>query len=239
MSLPVIATPKFELTLPSTGKKYKYRPFLVKEEKVLLIALESGNTIDIINAVKEVIISCVIGIKIGELSTFDLEYVFLRLREKSISDIVSLIVKHPDGKNSKGEKCDESKTFEIKLSDVNVTFNEKNSKKIQLTDDVGVVMKYPSFDSTNISDDLTTDAIFKVIQESIDYIYDKENTYPAKEHKPEEIKAFIESLSHKQMELIEEFFTTMPKVEYTINWKCDKCGCEETITLSGLNDFFM
>lgn len=239
MQLPVIATPKFELTLPSNGKKYKYRPFLVKEEKILLIALEGEDPNEIINAIKDIIDACIIGIKVSEMSVFDLEYVFLRLREKSISDVVNVIMRHPNNINTKNEECENNKEFVVKLSDVNIKFNKNNNKKIQLTDDIGIVMKYPGIDLIDEVMNFNMDNAFSIIQKCIDFIYDKENTYPINEYKEEDVQTFIESLTHNQMEKIEEFFATLPKMEYEIKWVCEKCGCEEKIILSGLNDFFM
>lgn len=235
MALPVIATPKFELTLPSTGKKYKYRPFLVKEEKVLLIALEGGNPKEILSAVKDIISTCVEKIKIDDLTIFDVEYVFLRLREKSIGEVISINVRHTEF-----TECDNQQEVEVSLKDVNVIFDKENEKKIQLTDTVGMVLKYPSITLIDtITDSEDSDYTFSVLEKCIDYIYDNETVYPINEYKKEEVEQFIDSLSHSHMEKIDKFFSTLPKMEHTVTWKCNKCGKEEKITLSGLNDFFI
>lgn len=235
MALPVIATPKFELKLPSTGKKYKYRPFLVKEEKILLIALEGGNSEEILSAVKDIVSACVDSIKIDELTIFDLEYLFLRLREKSISDVITINVRHQDE-----GKCDNTQEIEVNLKDIQVVFDDKNQKKIQLTDTVGMVLKYPNISiMDSLDDDTDSDYALSILENCIDYIYDDEIVYPAKDYKKEELKQFIESLSHSHMEKIDQFFTTLPKLEHIVTWKCNKCGKEETLTLRGLNDFFI
>lgn len=239
MALPVIAAPIFELTLPSTGKKYKYRPFLVKEEKVLLIALEGGDNDEITNAVKHIIGTCVSKINVEELSLFDLEYIFLKLREKSIGDSISLIVKHPAGYNSKGEECKVAQEVTVSLSDVEIKKEKDHTKKVQLTDSIGIVFKYPSVSMIRDFGEFNNENAFRLIEKCIDYIYDDENTFPASDYKTEEIKEFIDSLSHQQFAKIEKFFDTMPTLEYELKWKCEKCGCEETLTLSGLNDFFI
>lgn len=236
MTLPVLETPKFELTLPSTGKKYKYRPFLVKEEKVLLIALEGENANEILSAVKDIVSVCVEKIKIDDLTIFDLEYLFLRLREKSIGESIVLNVKHQIDAG-----CDNTQELEINLKNVNVVFDDKNEKKIQLTDSVGMMLKYPSINIMDMLTDSETDSDYalSVLENCIDYIYDEEKVYPTKDYKREEIQQFIDSLSHSHMEKIDLFFSTLPKLEYTATWKCNKCGKEESIILSGLNDFFI
>lgn len=241
MALPVIATPKFELTLPSTGKKYKYRPFLVKEEKVLLIALEGENPKEILTAVKDIVSACVEKINIEDLTIFDLEYLFLKLREKSISDIITMNVKHESQTNIKGEYCENVQEVKVNLKDINVVFNEKNEKKIQLTDSVGLVLKYPNVDLMEEFTDSEgeNEVGFAILEKCIDYIYDKETVYPASEYTSEDLNKFIESLSHSHMEKIEEFFSTLPKLEHKVTWKCSKCGEEETIVLNGLGDFFI
>ena len=236
MTLPVISVPKFELTLPSTGKKYKYRPFLVKEEKILLIALEGGNAREILSAVKDLVSTCVEKIKIEDLTIFDLEYVFLRLREKSIGDIIKINLRHQNS-----TECENTQVVEVNLNEVGVIFSDKNEKKIQLTDNVGMVLKYPSITIMDkLSDDSNeSDYAMEILENCIDYIYDADKIYPSKDYKKEEIHQFIDSLSHQHMEKIDNFFTTLPKLEHKVTWKCEKCGKEETITLSGLSDFFI
>lgn len=239
MSLPVIATPQYDLTLPSTGKKYKFRPFLVKEEKILLMALEGEDHTEIINAVKQIIKACVSKIDVEQISTFDLEYIFLKLREKSISDVIELNVRHIDGINSKGEECANTQEIKVNLSDIEVITEKNHSKKIQLTDTIGIMMKYPTITMIEDMGSFDNENAFRLIEKCIDFIFDEENNYSLSDYSKEEIKAFIDSLSHQQFAKIEEFFDTMPRVEHTIKWKCNKCGSEETLVLSGLSDFFI
>lgn len=238
MALPVIATPSFELTLPSTGKKYKYRPFLVKEEKILLIALEGGDSGEIINAIRDIVKVCVTGIDIDTIAIFDLEYIFLKLREKSISDVITLYVKHINNTNSKGDECESTQEISINLADVKIKTNPEHNKKIQLTDTIGVMMKYPIISLISDVGDFNSKTAFSIIEKCVDYIYDEDKTYPASECGPGEIMTFIEGLSHTQMASIEKFFETLPKVTHEAKWICKKCGVEETLVLSGLNDFF-
>jgi hypothetical protein len=238
MSLPVIATPLYELVLPSTGKKYKYRPFLVKEEKILLMALEGGNTNEIINAITEIIKVCVKGIDTEKIAIFDLEYIFLRLREKSIGEEISLYVRHINGINSKGVGCDQSQEIKVNLTGVDILKDPEHKNKIQLTDSIGVVMKYPTIALMEEVGEFNASSAFSIIERCIDYIYDNDKTYPVSECGPNELKEFIDSLSHTQFEKIEKFFSTLPKLRHESKWICKKCGVEETIVLEGLNDFF-
>lgn len=240
MALPVIATPKYELTLPSSKKKYKYRPFLAKEEKILLIAMEGGSEKEIIDAIKGIITDCVDGLNADNLPMFDLEYVFLKLREKSIGDVVTFYTQHKNGKNSNGEECDGSGEVKVDLVDVKIVFDPKHSNKIMLDDKVGVVMKYPTIEMAEGMDGAKDDAesIFGVIKNSIDYIYDSENVYNLSEYSSEEVDVFIDSMTHGQLEKIQEFFTTMPKLSHTVKWKCEKCGVVEEIVIEGLSNFF-
>lgn len=241
MALPVIATPKYELTLPSTKKKYKYRPFLAKEEKILLMAMEGVDEKEIVEAIKTIIRSCVDGLDADNLPLFDLEYVFLKLREKSIGDVITFNTQHKNGINSKGEECDGHGQVELNLADVRVIFEKEHSNKIKLDDNIGIVMKYPTVETAeSMSNDASeSDLVFDTIKQLIDYIYDAENVYRIEDHTKEEVDQFIDSLTHSQLEKIERFFETMPKVKHTVKWKCEKCGVEEDIVIEGLSNFFM
>ena len=238
MALPILSTPKYELTLPSTGKKYKYRPFLVKEEKILLMALEGQDPVEIMNAVKEIIKVCVTGLDVEAIAIFDLEYIFLRLREKSIGDEILLYVQHINEINSKGEECSQKQQIKIDLGDVNIKTDPEHNKKIELTDTIGVVMKYPTFSMISKMKEMSSDTAFEILEKCIDYIYDADKTYPSAECSPGELGFFLESLSHSQMEKIEKFFETQPKLYHEAKWVCKKCGVEETLVLQGLTDFF-
>ena len=236
MSLPVIVAPKFKLILPSTGKSYTYRPFLVKEEKILLIALESGSVEDMIAAIKDIIKACVTDIDVDTLAIFDLEYIFLRLREKSIGENIKMLVHHINNINSKEEPCDHVQEITIKLPEVDAIKDPKHSKKIQLTDDIGVVMKYPTPNLIELMNE--DDKIISVIENCIESIYDADTVYPTNEALPGEVSEFVGNLSHQQLEMIQEFFITSPVIKHEVKWICSKCKSEESITLEGLEDFF-
>lgn len=242
MALPVLTTPKFELTLPSTKKKYKFRPFLAKEEKVLLIAMQSEEQSDIVNAIKDIIKSCVEGLDINNLPMFDLEYIFLKLREKSIGDTITFYARHVDGKNSDGVECDNTQEIKLDLNNVKVIFPEGHTSKIDLDGNVGVAMKYPSIELSEAFekiDEEDPDMAFNMIIKSIDYIYDQENVYPVSDYTESDLNEFIDSMSHNQLEKIQGFFETMPKLSHTLTWKCSKCGKEETVVIEGLSNFFI
>jgi hypothetical protein len=235
MALPVLNTPKFELTLPSTKKKYKYRPFLAKEEKVLLIAMEGGDDKEIVNAIKDIISVCVEKIDVESLPLFDIEYVFLKLREKSIGDTIIFYVKHQDPTS----ECKHRQEVKINLSDVNVYFDEEHTNKIQLDSKIGLVLKYPTMSLAEEIESMDTDnvdSVFNMIKKSIDYVYDAENTYT--DFTPKELDDFIGSWSHTQLEAVNKFFETMPMLKYDIVWKCEKCGKEETVSIEGISNFF-
>jgi hypothetical protein len=241
MALPILAAPKFELVLPSTKKKYKYRPFLAKEEKNLLIALEGGEQNEILTIVKDIINNCVENIDVEKIPMFDLEYIFLKLRSKSIGDKISFYVKHKDDTNIKGETCDHRELIEISISDVEVSFDESHTNKIMLNDKIGVCMKYPTIEMVEKFDNLEDNSAkaFDMIKECIDYIYDAEKVYPLAEETEESVNKFIDSLTHSQLEKIQNFFITMPKLTHTVNWKCSKCDTDDTLGLEGINSFFI
>ena len=194
MALPTIAVPEYTLILPSTGKELKYRPFLVKEEKILLIAMESEEEKDIINAIKNIINNCVFSeLNVDNMPMFDLEYIFLQLRGKSKGEKIDLKYECP--------KCNKNIPVSINIDDIKVIKNKDNNLKIKFNDNLGVKMKYPSLqlqnDLSSMKEEKSgeTETIFRSIVKSIDYIYDNENTYPAKDHTEKELSDFIESLT--------------------------------------------
>ena len=249
MGLPKIAVPEYSLTLPSTGEELKYRPFLVKEEKLLLIAMESEDEKQIMDATKNVIRNCVFSdINIDSLPIFDIEYIFLWLRGRSKGEEIELKYNCPTCKG-------EIPVF-FNIEDVNVKKDDKHTNKILLTDDLGVCLKYPDMklqekiDNINHDDNKQIEIIFKTILLSIDYLYDDEKTYPAKDHTSDEMQEFLESLSDDQFQKIAKFFETMPKLKHDVKLECknkvkgegkkkDKeCGYKEDMTLEGLQSFF-
>lgn len=245
MALPKIQAPIFELTLPSTGQQVKYRPFLVKEQKILLMALESKEAPEMLRAIKQIITNCSIDeIKVDNLPMFDLEYFFLRLRAKSIGEEVELALSHYDNINKNGDTCEHKTKYTINLMEVEVEKDESHTTKIVLDEDsgVGIVLKYPTIaladKMQNANNKNQMDAIVDIVTQSIDYIFDNENTYPAKEQTKQELTDFINNLSQEQFAKLNNFFNTMPKLRQTIRWECEKCGTRDSITLEGMANFF-
>ena len=236
MALPKINTPTYELEVPSTDEKIKYRPFLVKEEKILLIAMESGKNEDIINAVKEIVIACTFNkIDLGNMPMFDVEYIFLNIRAKSVGEVSKLKLICPDDNKT-------TVSVEVDLSKVQVQVDEEHTNKIELSDEMGIIMKYPSIDSfskTGVTE-ITASNMLDVIGSCILQIYDKggEEVFEAKDQTKKELVEFIEQLSSKQFADIQAFFDTMPKLKHTIKVKNPKTKKESNIILNGLSDFF-
>ena len=236
MALPKLNTPTYELEVPSTDEKIKYRPFLVKEEKILLMALESGKNADIIQAVKDIVSECTFGkIDLGTMPMFDIEYIFLNIRAKSVGEISKLKLLCPDDKKTYVDT-------EINLSEVQVQVEEGHTNKIELTDDMGMIMTYPTIDSfteTGIQN-VNASNMLDVISVCILQIYEKngEKVYQAKDQTKKELIEFIEQLNTKQFKKLQKFFDTMPRLKHTIKVKNPKTKKSSDITLSGLNDFF-
>ena len=231
MALPKVATPKYSLKLPSDGRMIQYRPFLVKEEKILLMAVESENEKEIIEAVKTIIGNCLEteGVDINDLPVFDIEYLFLNLRSKSVGETVKLKLKC--------EKCENECLVGVNLSEVDITKTEGHDTKIQLTNEIGIIMKYPTFGIAE-TPDVKSNPI-KVVNLCIDKIYDSKSVYGAKDSTDEELDEFIDSLSHEQFQKIQGFFETMPKMKKEIKFKCDKCEDDNSIVVESLQDFFV
>ena len=247
MALPVLNAPTHELTLTSTGETIQFRPFLVKEEKILLMALESGDDKEMMRATKQIISNCVTEeIDIEKLPIFDIQYIFLKLRGQSIGDVVTLRFKHRDEKNEKGEVCDHIQEVNVDLSKIKPEPIEGHEKKIQLSDNIGVVMKYPQLDTfQKISNydfenktNNTFDAIFDIMSDSLEMIYQDDEVFYKDDHTNEEIMEFFGSLNTKQFEKIRTFFTTMPYLRHEFDYTCEKCGCKEHVVLNGIEDFF-
>ncbi len=238
MPLPKISTPTYELTIPSTGKKIKYRPFLVKEEKVLIIAMESEDMNTIASAVTDVIKSCIItrGIKVEDLSTFDIEYLFLNIRGKSVGEEVEVLITCPDDNTTKVPTI-------IALDEIQVIFDEKHSKDIKLDDTLTMRLKYPSmeeFIKSNFAlSDISVDDTFEIVMSCIEQIYNEEESWSIKDCTKKELKEFVEQLSSKQFKQIENFFETMPKLSHTITVTNPNTGVENDVVLEGLASFFV
>ena len=239
MPLPRIATPIYELEIPSLKKKIRYRPFLVKEEKILIIALESEDSKQIANAVKTVISNCILskGIKVEDLSTFDIEYLFLNIRGKSVGETVDVLITCPDDETTQVP-------MSINLDEINVEENPKHSRDIKLDDTLTLRMRYPSmtefiknnFDS---GDGVSVDDTFDLIVSCIDQIYSEEESWVAKDSTKKELLEFVEQLSSKQFKEVEKFFETMPKLSHTIKIKNPNTDVESEVVLEGLSAFFV
>ena len=238
MALPRIDVPIYELVIPSTDEKIKFRPFLVKEEKVLLIAMESGKSEDMLQSVKDIVNECTFQkLKLGEMPMFDVEYLFLNIRAKSVGEVSKLKVLCQDDMETYA-------TVEINLNEVNVQVDgELHSNKIELTDEMGVIMKYPTIDSftKNGIQNITAANMINVIASCVEQIYDKkgEEVYDSKDSTQAEIIDFVEQLNTTQFQEVQAFFDTMPRLQHTITVKNPKTKVESEVTLTGLNDFFV
>tara|TARA_B100000401_G_scaffold4634_1_gene2922 strand:+ start:1304 stop:2020 length:717 start_codon:yes stop_codon:yes gene_type:complete len=237
MPLPKITTSEYELELPSNGKTVKYRPFLVREEKILILALESANQKEITNAVKQVIKECVLtkGIKIEQLPAFDIEYLFLNIRGKSVGESIDLLVTcGDDGETEVG--------VTVPIADIQVVKSEEHTKDIEIGDGWTVKMKYPSlsqFIETNFTESAdTVEKSFQVIASCIDIVYNKDDMFAAADCTKKELKEWVESLTSQQFQKIEKFFETMPKLTHTLKVINPKTRKENTVVLEGLTDFF-
>ena len=240
MPLPTITTPTYELNLPSTGKKIKYRPFLVKEEKILILALETRDQNQITNAVKDVLKKCVItrGIKIDDLPTFEIVYLFLNIRAKSIGEDINMIVTCPDDRKTEVDVT-------VYVDEIKVIKSKEHVKDITLDKDMTLRMKYPSlnqFIETNFDTEeesqTTVDKTFQLIADCMDTVYTKEDAWDSKDYSPNERLEFIEQLSSKQFKQVEKFFATMPKLSHTIEVTNPNTKKKSSIVLEGLADFF-
>ena len=233
MALPKLASAKYELTLPSTGERIEFRPFLVKEEKALMLAQQSGKDSDIMRALKDVINACTFDkVKAETLPTFDLEYMFINLRAKSVGEVVDLNVTCPDdGTTTVAVKVD--------LMQIQCVKEVGHDNNIKITDEVGMIMDYPKVDSIkSLSGDDEIEAMFDVVKACIRQIYDSENVYEKTDMEKSELDEFVESMSHEQFEKVQEFFNTMPKVKHPIKVKNPNTGVESEVVLEGMQDFF-
>ena len=236
MALPKIETPTYELTLPSQDIKVKYRPFLVKEEKILLMALESQKSDEIFQATKQIVSSCTFdALKVEELPTFDLEYIFLQIRAKSVGETTKFKVLCPDDKKTYAD-------VEVDLTKVNVEVDDKHTNKLIVDEkrNLGVVLKYPTMNvlKSGTMENPTTEQIFDVLTECVDHIYEGDKIYPSKDSTPQEIKEFFESLSQDAFSKIKVFFDTMPRLRHELEITNPVTNVKSKVVLSGLNDFF-
>ena len=243
--LPKIDVPLYEITLPLLKKKVKFRPFLVKEEKILLMAAESDDQDAILLAVKQIINNCCVSdIDIEDLPILDFEYLFMHLRARSVGEVVDLHYKCNNTISGEGEdekKCNALVKLSFNALEIEPEISDVNNK-IQLTSNLGVVLKYPNFkniqDIVEMKNLSPTDLVSKTIISSIDFVYDNESMYYAKDTPEEELMDFIDSLTREQFGKIQEFFDTIPKLKKQIKFTCQKCDYEEEVLLEGIQSFF-
>ena len=238
MPLPQISTPTYELVIPSSKKKVKFRPFLVKEEKILILAMESEDPKQIANAVKDVIGSCILskGIRVDKLSTFDIEYIFLNIRGKSVGEDIEIMVTCPDDEKTQVPTV-------IHLDEIKVHIDKEHSPDIKLDDTYTMRMKYPSlneFVKTNLSSggDLAIDDTFDLIASCVDQVYSEEESWAGSDCTKKELSDFVGSLNSKQFKDVEKFFDTMPKLSHKVKVKNPNTDVESEIVLEGLQSFF-
>ena len=240
MPLPKINTPTFELVLPSTAKKIKYRPFLVREEKILVMAMESDDMKQITSAIIDILNNCILtrGIKVEKLSTFDIEYLFLNVRSKSVGETVEVNVTCPDDGETQVQ-------MEIDIDSIKVKKDKNHTNIVKLDDNLSMKLKYPSmnefiennFDASDTSRSEVSQSLDMIIS-CIDMIYNEEESWSASDSTKKELTEFVDQLNTKQFKQIESFFTTMPKLSHTVKVKNPKTGVESEVVLEGLGSFF-
>ena len=236
MALPILDTATYELTLPSSDVQVKYRPFLVKEEKILLLAMESENTAEVTKALKEIVHACTFGsVNVEALPTFDLEYIFLNIRAKSVGEVAKLKLLCPDDKETYAN-------VELDLSKVEVQVDDEHNNTIQINDKIKMVMKYPTldtFDPTIDASKLKTEQLFDIIANTVYEVYDGETVHKATDYSKEEMKKFIESLTSDHFAKIQQFFNTMPRLQHELEVENPKTKVKSKVVLSGLQSFFV
>ena len=242
MSLPKLTVMKHELSLPSTGKKVTYRPFLVKEEKILMMAMQGGEATDIIRTLRDIIESCVESeLDVKSLTMFDIEYVFLQLRARSVGDKIPVSYTLEEICEKTDKKCQFD--AEVNIDEVKVKKEKNHKDLIDITDKIKVKMKYPEIEMTtkmgNLKQEEMVDATFSMIGQCIEYIMDGEELHQPSDYTEKELDDFLNSLSTEQFKNIQQFFDTMPKLRHKVVGKCAKCGKEDEKVLEGMADFFV
>jgi len=239
MPLPTISTPTYELVLPSSNRKIKYRPFLVKEEKILILAMESQDPKQIARAVKDVISKCILskGIKVEKLSTFDIEYLFLNIRGKSVGEQIEVMVTCPDDNKTQVP-------MSINIDSIKVKTDDEHSTDIKLDDIYTLKMKYPSLDefiksNFNFESNMNVDDTFDLIASCIDQVYSDEESWSHQECTKKELNQFVDQLNSSQFKEVEKFFETMPKLSHTVKVINPNTKVESEIVLEGLQNFFV
>lgn len=242
MALPKLDAPTYETKLISTGKRVRFRPFLVKEQKLFLMAAESNDPKEIVTTIKQVLRNCILDdLDIETLPTFDLENIFIQMRARSVGEIVNLkytcnnLVKNETGEE---KPCGGLVKYDLNLLEIEPTTNGEHSNKVQLTDKLGVVMKYPNFDILGKINIENESDLVKIIAGCIDYIYDDQEMYYAKDYTEKELNEFIDGMQQADLYKIQKFFETMPRINKKFNFKCPKCNYSEDVTIEGVQNFF-
>ena len=243
MALPIVSTPTYELIVPSTGEKVSYRPFLVKEEKTLLMAAEDQNISTITKAMRDIISTCTEGeVDLKTLAPYDIEYIFLQLRGKSIGDVINLNLKKPDSIECEESECPGSTEIKVNIDDIKIDTSTIVDSKIQLTEDIGIKLGFPQLDSiqkyTTKGKAMDAGGVFKMINDCIEYIWEGKEIYKAKDSTKKELNDFIESLNTVQFNKIRDFFESMPRLRHEITWTCTKCDKSAPLLLEGIDSFF-
>jgi len=242
--LPKIDVPTHEINLISTGKPVRFRPFLVKEQKLFLMASEQTDAKETINVIRQVLRNCILDdIDIDNLPTFDLEYLFMNLRARSVDEVVNLKYKCnnkvPDDEGNE-KNCTGVVEYDINILDIKPTIHENHESKIQINDDVGVNMRYPTFEMVQQYETLDENELMsKVLVDCIEYVYDKEQIYYAKDTPKNELEEFVDSLQQKDVEKFRAFFDTIPELKKEISFECPKCKYKEEIMVKGIQNFFV
>ena len=237
MTLPTVETPRYELTLPSTDKVVQYRPFLVKEEKILLVAMESNDNKEILNAIREILSACTYdSIDVNTLPIFDIEYIFLQIRSKSVGEVSKVKLLCPDDKETYAD-------VEIDLTKVNVQVDDAHTNNVVIDENrkLGIVFNYPTLEMTKAGFNVTDtdiDSLFDIMANSINHIYEGDKIYPSKDSTKEEMKKFLEGLPQTAFNKIKIFFETMPQLRHSVEVENPKTKVKSTIVLQGIRDFF-
>lgn len=242
--LPKLDVPTYEVDLISTGKPIRFRPFLVKEQKLFLMASESDDAKETVQVIRQVLKNCIIDdIDVDSLPTFDLEWLFINLRARSVEEIVNLRYKcNNNVKDEEGKdvKCSGYVEFDVNLLDIEPSKNPEHTNKVQITENLGVMLKYPTFEMVQKYEGLEeNDLMTNVLVDCIDYIYDKEQMYYAKDTTREELIEFVDNLQQKDLEKIKLFFDTIPEVKKDVTFDCPKCKYKEEIAIKGIQNFFV
>ena len=232
MALPSLKASRHELILPSTGEKVQYRPFLVKEEKLLLIAQNSENQSEIALALETIVDDCTFNkLNVKELPTFDIEYIFIQLRSKSVGSQTTIQVTCPDDNETKV-------AVDIDLNDIQCVMSDEHNPTIELTNDIGMIMSYPKLNEMSTLDLNNQEVVFDLLASCVKQIYDSDNVYEKTDMNKKELNEFIDSMTHEQLIKVQNFFETMPKVKHTVNVMNPNTNVESEVVIEGMNSFF-